>query len=221
LQIVLDVLAIGFSQFAVQISAGALNIILNHALLKYGGNLAISAMGVALSVNTIVIMPTLGLSQGAQPLIGYNHGARKYKTSIQTLKMALRWGILVTTTGFILLEVFARPVAAIFNGTDTALIDMAGRVIRIVNILLPLVPLQMMATTFFQAINQPLKAAFLSLSRQILLVIPLVLILPLFMKLDGVFFAPVVADGISTLLAVVLLEHFFRQHDQTLFFKKK
>ena len=221
LQIILDVLAIGFSPFVFQLSSAVLNVILNHALLKYGGSLAISAMGVALSVNTIVIMPTMGISQGAQPLIGYNHGARKYKTSIQTLKMALRWSMLVTTTGFILLEIFARPVAAIFNGTDTALIDMAGRVIRIVNIFLPLVPLQMMATTFFQAINQPLKAAFLSLSRQILLVIPLVLILPLFMKLDGVFFAPVVADAIATLLAVILLEHFFRQHGQTLFFKKK
>lgn len=221
LQIALDVMAIGFSQFVFQLSSAVLNVILNHALLKYGGNLAISAMGVALSVNTIVIMPTMGISQGAQPLIGYNHGARKYKTSIQTLKMALRWGMLVTTVGFILLEIFARPVAAIFNGTDTALIDMAGRVIRIVNILLPLVPLQMMATTFFQAINQPLKAAFLSLSRQILLVIPLVLILPLFMGLDGVFLAPVVADAISTLLAVVLLKNFFNKHGQTVFFKKK
>ena len=105
LQIALDVMAIGFSQFVFQLSSAVLNVILNHALLKYGGNLAISAMGVALSVNTIVIMPTMGISQGAQPLIGYNHGARKYKTSIQTLKMALRWGMLVTTVGFILLEI--------------------------------------------------------------------------------------------------------------------
>ncbi len=221
LQIVLDVVAIGFSQFVFQMASGVLNVILNHALLKYGGNLAISAMGVALSVNTIIIMPTMGISQGAQPLIGYNHGARKYKTSIHTLKMALRWGMLVTTAGFILLEIFARPIAAIFNGQDTALIDLASRVIRFINLLLPIVPLQMMATTFFQAINQPLKAALLSLSRQVLLVIPLVLILPLFWGLDGVFLAPVVADGISTLLAVLLLKKFFNKHGQTVFFKKK
>lgn len=221
LQIVCNVVAIGFSQFAFQLSSAALNVILNHALLKYGGNLAISAMGIALSINTIVIMPTMGISQGAQPLIGYNHGARKFTTAIHTLKMAMRWGMLVTTVGFIMLEVFARPIAAIFNATDMALIDMATRVIRIVNILLPLVPLQMMATTFFQAINQPLKAAFLSLSRQILLVIPLVLVLPLFWQLDGVFFAPVVADGISTLLAVYLLKRFFNAHGQNVFFKKK
>ena len=221
LQIVLDVLAIGFSQFAFQMASGVLNVILNHALLKYGGNLAISAMGVALSINTIVIMPTSGISQGAQPLIGYNHGARKYKTSIQTLKMALRWGMLVTTVGFIILEIFARPIATIFNGQDQALITLASRVIRLVNILLPIVPLQMMATTFFQAINQPLKAAFLSLSRQILLVIPLVLILPLFLGLDGVFLAPVMADGISTLLAVYLLKRFFNKHGLSVFFKRK
>lgn len=221
LQIVLDVVAIGFSQFAFQMASGVLNVILNHALLKYGGNLAISAMGVALSINTIVIMPTSGISQGAQPLIGYNHGARKYKTSIQTLKMALRWGMLVTTVGFIILEIFARPIATIFNGQDQALITLASRVIRLVNILLPIVPLQMMATTFFQAINQPLKAAFLSLSRQILLVIPLVLILPLFLGLDGVFLAPVMADGISTLLAVYLLKRFFNKHGLSVFFKRK
>ena len=221
LQIVLNVLAIGFSQFAFQMASAALNVILNHALLRYGGSLAISAMGVALSINTIVIMPTMGISQGAQPLIGYNHGARKYKTSIQTLKMALRWGISVTTVGFIILELFARPIATIFNGQDQALIDMASRVIRIVNIFLPIVPLQMMATTFFQAINQPLKAALLSLSRQILLVIPLVLILPLFWELDGVFLAPVVADGVSTLLAVYLLKRFFNKHGVSVFFKKK
>lgn len=221
LQIVLDVIAIGFSQFAFQMASGVLNVILNHALLKYGGNLAISAMGVALSINTIVIMPTAGISQGAQPLIGYNHGARKYKTSIQTLKMALRWGMFVTTVGFIILELFARPIATIFNGQDQALITLASRVIRLVNILLPIVPLQMMATTFFQAINQPLKAAFLSLSRQILLVIPLVLILPLFFGLDGVFLAPVLADGISTLLAVYLLKRFFNKHGLSVFFKKQ
>ena len=221
LQIVLDVVAIGFSQFAFQMASGVLNVILNHALLKYGGNLAISAMGVALSINTIVIMPTSGISQGAQPLIGYNHGARKYKTSIQTLKMALRWGMLVTTAGFIILEIFARPIATIFNGQDQALITLASRVIRLVNILLPIVPLQMMATTFFQAINQPFKAAFLSLSRQILLVIPLVLILPLFLGLDGVFLAPVMADGISTLLAVYLLKRFFNKHGLSVFFKRK
>ncbi|MCQ2410361.1 MAG: polysaccharide biosynthesis C-terminal domain-containing protein [Elusimicrobiaceae bacterium] len=220
-RIVLGCMAIGFSQFAFQLASSALNFILNHALLRYGGNLAVSAVGIAVSVNTLVLMPLLGIAQGAQPLIGYNHGARKYKTSIQTLKMALRWGMMITTTGFVIIELFATPIAAVFNASDTALVELASRVIRILNALLPVIPLQVLATTFFQAINQPVKAAFLSLSRQVLLVIPLVLILPLFLQLDGVFIAPVAADAISTVLAVYLLRRFFAKHGLSVFGKSK
>ena len=201
-----------------QLASSALNFILNHALLKYGGNLAVSAVGIAVSVNTLVLMPLLGISQGAQPLIGYNYGARKYKTAIQTLKMALRWGMFITTAGFILIEIFAVPIAAVFNSSDTALVSLASRVIRILNILLPLIPLQVLATSFFQAVNRPLKAAFLSLSRQVLLVIPLVFILPLFFDLDGIFLAPVVADAVSTFVAIYMLHRFFAKHGLKLFF---
>ncbi len=213
-------MAIGFSQFAFQLASSFLNVILNHALLRYGGNLAISAVGIAVSVNTLIVMPLFGISQGAQPLIGYNYGARKFSTAIHTLKMAIRWGTVITTVGFVFIELFAVQVASVFNAQDTALITLSARVLRIFNILLPIIALQVMATSFFQAINQPLKAAFLSLSRQVLLVLPLVLILPLFLGLDGVFLAPVVADAISTIIAVYLLQRFFVQHGQTLWFKK-
>ena len=219
--IVKDSMAIGFSQFAFQLASGALNVILNHSLLKYGGNLAISAMGIAISINTIIIMPILGISQGAQPLIGYNYGARKYTTAIQTLKMAMRWGVVVSACGFIFLEIFAPQVASVFNHKDTALIEMSARVIRIFNLLLSVVPIQIMSTTFFQAINKPLMAAFLSLSRQILLVIPLLLILPLFWGLTGVFLAPVFADAGATTLSVLMLKRYFSKHNQQVFFKRR
>ena len=219
--IALDSMAIGFSQFAFQLASSTLNVILNHSLLKYGGNLAISAVGIAVSVNTLVMMPLIGLSQGAQPLIGYNYGARKYATSIQTLKMSMRWGMGITTAGFILLEIFARPIAAVFNSDNTALADLSAQVIRLFNLLLPIVPLQVLTTGFFQAINKPLKAAFLSLSRQVLLVIPLVLILPLFWGLTGVFLAPVFADAISVTMSVIMIKNFFDKHGQNFFFSKK
>ena len=219
--IVLACIAVGFSQFAFQIASSALNVILNHALLKYGGTLAISATGIAISVNTLVLMPLLGIAQGTQPLIGYNHGARKYKTAIQTLKMAIRWGVYITTIGWLLIELFATPIASIFNAQDTDLISLSSRVLRILNLLLPLVPLQVMSTSFFQAINSPLKAAFLSLSRQVLFVIPLLFILPLFWKLDGVLFAPVVADALSTILSVWLLKRYFHAHRQNFFFSRR
>lgn len=219
--IVWNSVTIGFSQFAFQMASSMLNVILNHALLKYGGNVAISAIGIAISVNTIIMMPLVGLSQGAQPLIGYNHGARKYKTSIQTLKMAIRWGTVITTVGFVIIQIFARQIVAIFNNTDQNLISMAAYAVRVLNIMLPFVSLQVLTTSFFQAINKPLQAALLSLSRQVLLVIPLVLILPIFLGLNGVFFSPPIADAISILIAVKLLKNYFDRHQQNFFFSKK
>jgi putative MATE family efflux protein len=219
-----DFTYIGFAQFIFQLSVGLLNIILNHSLIKYAGDLAVvavSAMGIVISINTIFTMPVVGISQGAQPLIGYNHGARKYKTAIQTLKMAIRWATVVTVTGFLIIQLFPRPIVSIFNAEDGALINMSSHVLRIFNLVLPLVALPIMTTSFFQAINKPLKAAVLSLSRQILILIPLVLILPLFFGLSGVFFAPPVADALSTILAVYLLKREFAKHRQNFFLSKK
>lgn len=127
----------------------------------------------------------------------------------------------ITTAGFILLEIFARPIASVFNSDNMALVDLSAQVIRLFNLLLPIVPLQVLTTSFFQAINKPLKAAFLSLSRQVLLVIPLVLILPLFWGLMGVFLAPVFADAISVTLSVIMIKNFFDKHGQNFFFSKK
>lgn len=216
-----DSISIGFSQFAFQVASSTLNIILNHSLLRYGGNVAISAVGIAVSVNTIIVMPLIGLSQGAQPLIGYNYGARKYKTSIQTLKMAIRWGTVITTAGFLLTEIFAPQIVSIFNADDEQLIRLSSFAVRLFNLMLPFVAVQILTTSFFQAINKPLRAAFLSLSRQVLLVIPLVLILPLFFGLTGVFMAPPIADFISILLAVKLLKNYFDKHRQNFFFSRK
>lgn len=216
-----DSLKIGFSQFVFQIATSLLNVILNHSLVRYGGNLAVSAMGIVVAINTIIIMPVIGISQGAQPLIGYNYGARKYKTAIQTLKMAIRWGMFITAFGFLSTEIFAKQFVSVFNNEDLALIDMAATALRYFNIMLPLVPLPILATVFFQATNKPIKALILSLSRQVLLLIPAVLILPLFFGLYGVFIATPVADLISILLAGYLLRKHFIKHKQNFFFSKR
>lgn len=219
--IFLDSIKIGFSQFVFQIATSLLNIILNHSLIRYGGNLAVSAMGIVIAINTIIIMPVIGISQGAQPLIGYNYGARKYNTSIQTLKMSIRWSVVITILGFILTEVFAKQFVSVFNSDDTALIELSSRALRFFNIMLPLVPMQILATVFFQAINKPLKALILSLSRQVLLLIPAVLILPLFLGLKGVFIATPVADFISIILSSYMLRKYFIKHKQNFFFSNK
>ena len=216
-----DSIKIGFSQFIFQLATSLLNIILNHSLVKYGGNLAVSAMGIVIAINTIIIMPVIGISQGAQPLVGYNYGARKYNTAIQTLKMAIRWSVIVTVIGFLLTEIFAKQFVSIFNSTDKALIDMAASALRYFNIMLPLVPMQILTTAFFQATNKPLKALILSLSRQVLLLIPAVLVLPLFWGLKGVFIATPVADFVSIVLSSYMLRKYFIKHKQNFFFSKK
>ena len=131
------------------------------------------------------------------------------------------WRLDIPAAVFILWKFFARPIAAVSNSDKTALVDLSAQVIRLFNLLLPIVPLQVLTTSFFQAINKPLKAAFLSLSRQVLLVIPLVLILPLFWGLTGVFLAPVFADAISVTMSVIMIKNFFDKHGQNFFFSKK
>ena len=216
-----DSVVVGFAQFVFQIANGTLNIILNHALVRYGGNIAVSAMGIVIAVNTIVIMPIIGISQGAQPLIGYNYGARKYATSIQTLKMAIRWSTIISVVGFILIQLFAKQIVSMFNSNDSELIALSAKSLRIFHIMLPFTALPILATSFFQAINKPLKAGLLSLSRQVLILIPLVLILPIFFGLDGVFFAPPVADFMSIILSAYLLNKYFTNHKQNFFFRSK
>ena len=216
-----DSIKIGFSQFIFQLANSLLNIILNHSLVKYGGNLAVSAMGIVIAINTIILMPVVGISQGAQPLIGYNYGARKYNTAIQTLKMAIRWSIFITVFGFFMTEIFAKQFVSVFNSEDNALINMASSALRFFNIMLPLVPIQILTTTFFQATNKPVKALILSLSRQVLLLIPAVLILPLFFGLDGVFIATPVADLGSIILSSYMLRKYFIKHKQNFFFSKR
>ncbi len=212
---------IGASQSVFQLASSAMNYLLNHALLKYGGNMAVSAMGIAISANMIFIMPQLGLSQGAQPLIGYNYGARKFSTAFHTLKMALRWGFMFGLVATAITFGFAPHIAQIFNSTDEQLIAMAARAMRIMNILMAFDALQILGTSFFQAINKPVRAAVLSLSRQILFLIPLVLVLPLFFGLNGVFFAPVVADLLSCLLTYFMLRGYFAKYKQNFFLGKK
>ena len=219
--IILDSMKIGVSQAVFQLASSAMNYLLNHALLRYGGHLAVSAMGIAISINAIFIMPLLGLSQGAQPLIGYNYGARKYSTAFHTLRMALRWGFMFGLGGMLVTLLFAPQIVKIFNSKDTQLIAMSAYAIRIMNILMAFDALQILGTSFFQAINKPLRAAVLSLSRQILFLIPAVLILPLFFGLNGVFFAPLTADILSCLLTYFMLRGYFAKYKQNFFLGKK
>ncbi len=220
-ELVFAMCAIGISQFIFQISSSILNFILNRSLVVYGGDTALAAIGIVMAVNSLIIFTIMGISQGTQPLVGYNYGAKHFANAIQTTKMAMRWSSIILIIGFLITEIFAVPVVKLFNSTNEDLIKMAARGLRFVNFMLPVISLHFFGSTYFQAINKPLQATILSLSRQVLLLIPFVLILPKFMGLDGVFFATTAADFFACLISAILLHHYFHKYNQTLLISKK
>ncbi|HYE69513.1 MAG TPA: MATE family efflux transporter [Anaerovoracaceae bacterium] len=209
--------AIGLSPFLLQMAASVTFFIFNNNLLIYGGEMAVAAMGVINRSAMMLLMPIFGINQGAQPIIGYNYGAQKYDRVKQTLKLAAIAATLICIFGFMVSELFGHQIIGLFN-KDKELIEIGTRGIRIFMIMLPIVGMQIVITNYFQAVGKASKAILLSLTRQVLFLIPLVLILPNFFQLDGIWMAGPIADFSSSLLAIILLVKEFRylqnKHDQ-------
>jgi len=214
-----SIVAIGSPPFAMQIAAATLNAILNHQLHSYGGDLAISVMGVVYAVMLFIAMPIFGLNQGAQPIIGYNYGAENFGRVKKTLQTAILAATTITAAGFFVTMVFPSQVIWLFNREDQALMRLGTHAIRICLMMLPIVGFQIVSASYFQAVGKPKHALLLSLSRQVLLLIPAVFVLPCFFGLDGVWAAFPTADlGSSILTGIWLLwelRHLHRRHMET------
>ena len=209
--------AIGLSPFLLQMAASVTFFIFNNNLLIYGGEMAVAAMGVINRSAMMLLMPIFGINQGAQPIIGYNYGAQKYDRVKQTLKLAAIAATLICLFGFMVSELFGHQIIGLFN-KDKELIEIGTRGIRIFMIMLPIVGMQIVITNYFQAVGKASKAILLSLTRQVLFLIPLILILPTFFKLDGIWMAGPIADFSSSMLAIILLVKEFQylqsKHEQ-------
>lgn len=205
LSLSLKIMAIGFAPFAMQLAVGLVNILLNRSLFLYGGDVAVSAMGIVYSILVMVFMPLQGLNQGAQPIIGYNYGAKKYDRVKKTYKTAVICSTIFVCLSFILIQLFPGFFIAIFRNEPGELMDLGIRVLRICTLFMPALGFQIISSNFFQAIGKPLQGTVLSLSRQILLFIPLLLILPRFFGILGVFSAMPAADVGSTVLSAVMI----------------
>ena len=192
-RIVGGILSIGLAPFLLHMCASVVVIFVNKALKVHGGDLYIGAYGIINRVALLFVMIVAGLNQGMQPIVGYNYGARKYDRVIRTLRMTIFCAVAVTTTG----------------GGDGAhaagLIDAAAYGLRIVLLLFPIVGFQIVTSNFFQYIGKPKKAILLSLTRQLLFLVPLLILLPPHLGVKGVWIAMPIADSIATLLAAVLL----------------
>jgi putative MATE family efflux protein len=199
------IIAIGFAPFAMQLAIGLVNILLNRSLFLYGGDIAVSAMGIVYSILVVILMPLQGLNQGVQPIIGYNYGAKKYDRVKGAYKWALISGSIFACAGFILIQLFPGFFIAIFRNEQGELMNLGIRVLRISTLFLPTLAFQIITSNFFQAIGKPIQGTVLSLSRQILLYIPLLLILPRFFDISGVFAAMPAADGGAVILSTIIM----------------
>ncbi len=203
-KIVFDSLAIGMSPFLMNAASSVIIIILNQSLIRYGGDLAVGAYGIINRVVFLFVMVIIGLNQGMQPLAGYNFGAKLYDRVILALKYTLILACSVATLGFVLGVFFPALAARLFTN-DEALIDLVVEGMRIIVLLFPIVATQVVTSNFFQSIGMPKKAILLSLTRQVIFLLPFLLVFPHFWGLKGVWFSMPAADFFSTILSVALL----------------
>jgi len=203
--IVKSIMALGSSFFMMQIAASVIWLFLNRALVYHGGDTAIAAMGIIHSITMFVLMPCFGINQGAQPIIGFNFGARKYKRVKKVLLRANGFATLICLTGFIIIMFFPTQLVSFFSKDNQELIAIGSHGIRLFLMMLPVIGFQIVSTSYFQATGKPLMAMFLTLSRQVILFLPFVLILPYFWGLDGVWLSSPFSDIGATLLTTFFL----------------
>ncbi|MFZ5968010.1 MAG: MATE family efflux transporter [Bacillota bacterium] len=214
MSIVLNIFAIGSAPFAMQIAASVLTIILNKSLQYYGGDVAISAMGIINSIVLLILMPIFGINQGSQPIIGYNYGAQKFDRVKEALKLAIMAATVIVTIGFIGTRLFPEQLIRLFNDKDPELIAFGAKGLKMFLLCLPIIGFQIVSSNYFQAVGKPKQSMFLSLSRQVLILIPAILILPRYFGLDGILMAGPAADFLSSLLTGTWLYMELKQLDQ-------
>lgn len=199
---------VGTAPFMIQLTNGFMQTIVNKSLVLYGGDIAVSAMGATIAVTILLVMPVIGLCEGAQPVIGFNLGAKKYDRLLKIYKTELGVALLLFIFSCAFLQLFADRIIRIFNKNDIELIAIGTQSLKIISSFYPFIALPMVTIFLLQATKCPRMAAFLSLSRQLLFVVPAIMILPRYFGLTGVFYAFPTADflGFLTSLPVAVMQ---------------
>ncbi|MBQ2527099.1 MAG: MATE family efflux transporter [Bacteroidales bacterium] len=199
-----DSLAIGMGPFLMNLASCIVVLFINQQLLKYGGDLAIGAYGIVNSISFMFVMTVMGFNQGMQPIAGYNYGARQYSRVKEVYTLTAFWATLVTLLGFIISEFLSGPVVSIFTH-DPELKKLAITGIRAMNVAFPIVGFQMVTTNLFQCLGMVHKSIFLSLSRQLLFLVPCIYILPGILGSEmGVWYSFPISDTIAAVLTAIL-----------------
>ncbi|MGL5084362.1 MAG: MATE family efflux transporter, partial [Clostridium sp.] len=201
------IFAIGLSPFMMQIAASLVQVIANNSLKVYGGDLAIGAMATISSVALLFLMPVFGIDQGSQPIIGFNYGAKQYDRAHKAVKLSMIAAVAILTVASIITQMFPEKIIGMFN-KDPELMAVSVRGVKMYLLMLPLIGIAIPGSDFILAIGKAKLAMGLSILRQVVILIPVMLILPKFIGLDGVWIAQPISDFISVAITatVVILQ---------------
>ena len=203
--IVKNIIGIGISPFAMNACSCLVVIFVNTCLMKHGGDLAVGAYGIANRIGFVFVIVAMGVNQGMQPIAGYNYGAQNYDRLRKVVKLAISCATVVCTVGFLVAMFAAHPCARLFT-KDESLINLASTAIRMMMMMFPIVGFQIVVTSFFQSIGKAKVSMFLSLSRQLLFLVPALAIFSEIWGLWGIWSAMPFSDALATIVAAVMMK---------------
>jgi putative MATE family efflux protein len=212
--ILFEIVAIGMAPFSMQLASSMVHGLLNKKLIVFGGDLAVGAMGIIGSVVSLVIMAIVAINMASQPIIGFNYGAKSISRVKEALRISLIGATIVSTVSFVLIQAFPGVIVRIFNDESEELFRIAVKGLRLVVLAFPFVGFQVVASHFFQSIGKAKIAMFTTLFRQVIGLIPLFFILPLFWGINGIWLSYPIADIMAAVLVVWFLVHAWRRLPQ-------
>jgi len=209
-QLVRNIIAIGISPFLMNVTSCVIVIFMNNQFVRYGGDMAVGAYSIANSVVMVFFMFVIGITQGMQPIVGYNYGAEKFDRMLRCLFLAIGCATAILLAGWGLSMLFPRQIARIFT-TDATLLDLAARGIKLDMLVFFVVGSQAVITNFFQCIGKVKISIFLSLSRQLFLLLPMAYVFPLWWDLDGVWYSMPASDFSSFAMTIPMLMWYMKR----------
>jgi len=211
--LVRNIISIGISPFLMQTTSCVIVIFMNNQFVRYGGDMAVGAYSIANSMVMVFFMFVMGVTQGMQPIVGYNYGARKFDRMLRCLWLSIAVGTVILLIGWALSMLFPREIARIFT-TDETLLELSAHGLKIDMLVFFVVASQAVITNFFQCIGKVRVSIFLSLSRQLIFLLPMAYVLPRFWGLDGVWFSMPASDLIAFLLTIPILMWYLKKIKQ-------
>lgn len=217
LPVCLNIASLGMSNCLNQIAITLVQIVLNNSMTYYGAKsiygseIPLAASGIVMKTNAILLSVIIGLSQGSQPIIGFNHGAKQYDRVRGTYRLAISCNLVISAVGFVLFQFFPKQIISLFGTGDALYFEFAVRFMRIFLFMVLINGVQLLSSNFFAAIGKPLKGMILSLTRQVIFLIPLMLVLPIFFGIDGILFSAPIADALAFLVTIFFIRREMKQ----------